>query len=242
MPELIPIPKIALCLIPFIIVVYVQLRWSLNYKYLLLATARMVLQLVIVGYFLLFIFDNHSIWGVGTVLFIMMTASSIIAIRHLQHKQVQTYFAVFLAIFIGGFSLLVLVSQFVLTTDTYFEPRIVIPIAGMIFANAMNCISLASERYESEVKNGKTPTEARSIAYRASLIPNTNTFIAVGLVSLPGMMTGQILSGVSPLIAARYQIVIMLMVFSSSGISAAIFLQYLFKVSLRDNFREDEQS
>jgi putative ABC transport system permease protein len=66
---------------------------------------------------------------------------------------------------------------------------------------------------------------ARGKAFTASLIPITNALFAVGLVSIPGMMTGQILSGVSPLIAARYQIMVMLMVYTSAGISAAIFLQ-----------------
>jgi putative ABC transport system permease protein len=60
---------------------------------------------------------------------------------------------------------------------------------------------------------------------QASLIPMINSLFAVGLVSLPGMMTGQILSGVSPLIAAKYQIVVMLMLFGVSGLSAAMFLQ-----------------
>jgi len=59
---------------------------------------------------------------------------------------------------------------------------------------------------------------------RASLIPITNSLFAVGLVSIPGMMTGQILSGVSPIIAVRYQIMVMCMVFSAAGISSACFL------------------
>jgi len=65
---------------------------------------------------------------------------------------------------------------------------------------------------------------ARNSAFTASLIPSLNTFFAVGLVALPGMMTGQILSGVSPLIAVKYQIVIMSVLFGSSGVSSAIYL------------------
>ena len=61
-------------------------------------------------------------------------------------------------------------------------------------------------------------------AYHAAMIPVINSLFAVGLVSLPGMMTGQILSGVSPLIAARYQIMVMCMIFASAGISTAVFL------------------
>jgi putative ABC transport system permease protein len=94
----------------------------------------------------------------------------------------------------------------------------------MIFANAMNSVSLAADRLEAEIGRDVAYDHARNIAFRSSLIPITNSLFAVGLVSIPGMMTGQILSGVSPLIAARYQIMVMCMVFGAAGISSAIFL------------------
>ena len=104
-----------------------------------------------------------------------------------------------------------------------------IPLAGMIFANAMNSVSLSAERFSSEIKENKSYRESRNIAFNASLIPNINTLFAVGIVSLPGMMTGQILSGVDPLIAVRYQIMVMCMIFGSAGISTAIFLSLIKK-------------
>ena len=106
-----------------------------------------------------------------------------------------------------------------------------IPLRGMIFASSMNGISLAAERLESELKQGQPYEKAKVIALRTSLIPITNMLLAVGLVSVPGMMTGQILSGVSPLIAVRYQIMLMCMIFGSSCISAAVFLH-----SAKDSF------
>ena len=99
-----------------------------------------------------------------------------------------------------------------------------VPIAGMIFANAMNTVSLAAERFESECNRGLSYLPARNMAMDAALIPQINALLAVGLVSLPGMMTGQILSGVEPLIAVKYQIVVMCMIFSSAGLSAAGYL------------------
>jgi putative ABC transport system permease protein len=101
-----------------------------------------------------------------------------------------------------------------------------IPLAGMIFANSMNSVSLAAERLNAEIGRQETFEKARNIAYQASLIPIINSLFAVGLVSLPGMMTGQILSGVSPLIAVRYQIMVMAMIFGASGISVACFLHW----------------
>ena len=94
----------------------------------------------------------------------------------------------------------------------------------MIFAASMNAVSLSAERFHAEQLRGSPYHDARRVAMQAALIPQVNTLFAVGLVSLPGMMTGQILSGVPPLIAARYQIMVMCMLFGSAGMSTAFFL------------------
>ena len=82
----------------------------------------------------------------------------------------------------------------------------------------------AAERLHAESERGLSYAKARNTALQAALIPVINTLFAVGLVSLPGMMTGQILSGVSPLVAVNYQVVVMCMIFGASGISAATYL------------------
>jgi len=96
------------------------------------------------------------------------------------------------------------VTQAVLNLNPWYSPRYVIPLAGMIFASSMNSVSLAVERLTAEMERNVDYQQARNTALRTSLIPITNSLFAVGLVSLPGMMTGQILSGISPLVAARY--------------------------------------
>ena len=93
----------------------------------------------------------------------------------------------------------------------------------MVFANNMNGLSLAIERFESDFKRTKGFVSSRKDAFKASMIPQINSLLAVGLVSLPGMMTGQILSGVDPLIAVRYQIMIMSMILSGTGLSIVIY-------------------
>jgi putative ABC transport system permease protein len=120
--------------------------------------------------------------------------------------------------------MLVIVTQWVLELPRWFEPSFVVPLAGMIFANAMNTVSLAAERFESELGRGEKPFDARRAALDASLIPQINGLLAVGIVSLPGMMTGQILSGIEPMVAVRYQIMVMCMVFGSGGLGAAAYL------------------
>ena len=91
-------------------------------------------------------------------------------------------------------------------------------------AASMTNISLALERLHAELGKNASFEEARDTAFRASMIPVINSFFAVGLISLPGMMTGQILSGVSPLIAVRYQIMVMCMIFGAAGLSTVCFL------------------
>lgn len=99
----------------------------------------------------------------------------------------------------------------------------------MIFSASMTNISLALERLSAELKHDKSFVTARDIAFRTSMIPIINSFLAVGLISLPGMMTGQILSGVSPLIAVRYQIMVMCMIFGAAGLSTVCFLTLIHK-------------
>lgn len=87
----------------------------------------------------------------------------------------------------------------------------------------MNVLSIGIERFEKEFAREGEFESARSIAFKAALIPQINSFLAVGLVSLPGMMTGQILSGIDPLIAVRYQIMIMAIILSTAGITNIIY-------------------
>jgi putative ABC transport system permease protein len=91
----------------------------------------------------------------------------------------------------------------------------------------MTSLSLAGERYAAEIDKGESKEDARRTAMTTGMIPVVNALFAVGLVALPGMMTGQILSGISPLIAVRYQIMVMCMMFGGAGLSAACFLWYL---------------
>ena len=120
--------------------------------------------------------------------------------------------------------MLFIVTQIVLRLTPWYNPRLLIPLAGMIFSNSMTSVSLAAERFFAESARGASFKKARNIAFSASLIPLLNSLFAVGLVSLPGMMTGQTLSGVSPLIAVRYQIMVMCMLFGASGMASASFL------------------
>jgi putative ABC transport system permease protein len=187
----------------------------------------MVAQLLLVGYVLVSIFESNTPWVVLAVIAVMVVAASWIALRTISQLRRGLFRIVFASVLIGGGLTLALITQGVLTLDPWYEPSITVPLAGMIFAASMNSISIGAERVFAELKRGRKYDQARTIAMQAGLIPITNSLLAVGLVSLPGFMTGQILSGVSPLIAVRYQVMVMCMVFGAAGLSAGLFLQLL---------------
>ena len=193
----------------------------------MVAVLRMLVQLLLVGYVLAYIFETEHATIVMVTLALMIAAASWIALGPVEQNRGRLFGKAFAAIVLGSVATLALITQVVLDSDPWFEPRQLIPLGGMIFANSMNTVSIAAERFLAEYKLEIDYETARHRAMKAALIPLTNSLLAVGIVSFPGMMTGQILAGESPLIAARYQIMVMCMVFGAGGISAACFLAML---------------
>lgn len=216
--------NLALAFIPVLLVIFMLWRWNQNAKTAIYAVLRMLIQLLLIGYVLGYIFEAENAIIVVGVLSVMLFASALIALRTMKEHRSALLLRALLSILVGGGLVLILVTQGVLRLEPWFLPSYMIPLAGMIFANSMNAVSLAGERLSTELNRGENYVSARNQALQAALIPITNSLFAVGLVSLPGMMTGQILSGVSPLIAARYQIMVMCMIFGSTGMSAILFL------------------
>ncbi len=215
---------LALAFLPVLAVVLVLMRWSLGPGRVGYALARMLLQLLAIGYVLNFLFAAEQSWIIGAVLAIMLLAASWIALRPVNALSPGSYARALFAIAIGSLPVLLLVTQFVIGVEPWFSPQYVIPLGGMIFAGSMNAVSLAAERQQAELAAGRDQVAACEAGLNAALIPLINSLLAVGLVSLPGMMTGQVLSGIDPLVAARYQIVVMCMLFGASGLSAACYV------------------
>lgn len=222
--QTIPLENLALAFIPVSVALVMLFYWSRDARESLYGLSRMLVQLLIIGYFLTYLFDSDNAWIVLAILTVMVLASSWIALRTTTVPRRALYKIALFSIALGGGTTLLVITQGVLQLEPWYAPRYVIPLAGMIFGGSMNSVSLAVERMEAEIARATPYNAARSIALRASLIPITNALFAVGLVSLPGMMTGQILSGVSPFVAVRYQIMVMCMLFASAGISAGCFL------------------
>jgi UDP-glucose/iron transport system permease protein len=216
--------QLALAFVPVAITLGILFKWSYDLGHAVYALARMLAQLLLIGYVLAWIFGAGNGLLIVLVLAIMLLASSWIALGTVPTQRRLLLGAAVLSITAGGGLTLALITQAVLQIEPWYLPNYMIPLAGMVFANAMTAVSLAAERLYAELAHGADWASARLQAYQAAMIPVINSLFAVGLVSLPGMMTGQILSGVSPHIAARYQIVVMCMIFASSGISTALFL------------------
>jgi len=222
--EIIPIANLLLGFLPVMLLIVVMKLWGLNAFQPIYANFRMLIQLLLIGYVLTYIFETDQPVVILLVILFMILMSSWIALRPLQERGIKAFMVVIASLGLSGLAVLFLISQFIVELPRWFEPNFIIPIAGMIFANSMNTVSLAGERFSTEQERGKNYREARRIALETAMIPQINALLAVGLVSLPGMMTGQILSGIEPLTAARYQIMVMCMIFSTAGLSAVTYM------------------
>ena len=204
---------------------------------------RAVVQLVAVGYVLVYLFEATRWWLVLLALAVMLVAATSTATR--RRRGQTTGAGERRALWgIGGTAMLVssgltlaYVTQVVLHVRPWYDPRYLIPLFGMIVGNAMNGAALAAERMASEMESrrgeveaylalGATPARAAAEPVRralvAALIPSVNGLMTVGLVQLPGMMTGQILAGQSPLLAVRYQVVVAFMLAGATAMTAVM--------------------
>ena len=146
----------------------------------------MLLQLLLIGYVLLILFESEHAVLVSLVLVVMITVSSWIALRPIAAQRRRLYPVTLMAIAVAGLPVLFLTTQWVLDITPWYAPRYMIPLAGMIFATAMNSVSIAAERYVSEFSSGLDHVDAGRKTFEAALIPLINSLLAVGLVSLPG--------------------------------------------------------
>jgi len=223
----ISLTNLLIIFIPLSVILIILYFWELNWRNTIYALIRMTFQLIFIGFFLNYLFNSSSPLIIVVSLLIMISIASWISLRTVPDNRILFYKEAFFSILIGGGFTLFIVTQYILNLNPWYLPKYIIPIAGMIFASSMNGISLAYERVHSELFRDKKYDDARKKSLEAALIPSTNSLFAVGIVSLPGMMTGQIISGVSPLIAARYQILVMCMLYAAAGITTSLFLSII---------------
>jgi putative ABC transport system permease protein len=213
-------------------------------KQLAISTMLTVANLLLVGYILAIVFNVKNFGLILAILLVMLAIATIVARNRIDKKLPGLVLVVGGSILVSTTLTLIYTNLLVLQPTKWYEPQYIIPLTGIVLGNAMNATALAGERLVAEIKAnqqeiethlslGATPQQAiaryRQEAIRASLIPTLNSMMVVGVVSLPGMMTGQILSGVDPLNAAAYQILIMFMLSFTNLIAASLVSQGVYR-------------
>ena len=199
-------------------------QWSI-------ASLRMVGQLLLVGFLLDWVFAlNNPFWILGVALF-MATIASITAVGRTRKRFSTIYLNSFISILGAGFFVMFFALSGVLQIEPWYSPQYLFPLLGMVLGNTLNGISLALERFMDSL--GATSWEAAHDlirdALRTSMIPTLNSMLVIGIVSLPGMMTGQILAGVSPGEAVRYQIMMIFVIASGAALGATLVVILAFR-------------
>ncbi|MBU3199675.1 iron export ABC transporter permease subunit FetB [Clostridium estertheticum] len=198
-------------------------------KLLLVASLRMTIQLIIVGYILQYVFSNPNPLFTVFFLIIMITFSIHRVIT--SRKDLNNNFKIAIGIsltFSGLFVLIFFVT--VVVGKSIFNPQYTIPLAGMIIGNAMTGVNIAIKTFMDDISKEKNKIstllnlgmEPKDIlkpfannAFETALIPTINSMLGMGIIFLPGMMTGQMLSGTLPTTAIMYQIAIMIAICTS---------------------------
>lgn len=220
------------------------LQLSLEQR-LAIATVRMVVQLLLVGYILQWVFAlDNPLWVL--LLALLMTAiAGRAAVNRTRRRFPRVYWNSFLSILGSGFVVTGLTVAGIIQVEPWYDPQYLIPLLGMILGNALTGTSLGLDRFMEDVASRREQIEALLAlgatrweaakgtvqeAVRTGTIPIVNSMMVMGLVSLPGMMTGQILAGASPIDAVRYQIVIIFAIAAGTELATMGIVMLSFRV------------
>jgi len=223
-----------LLLIPVIISYYLGLNLLSS---TIQSVFRMVLQLLFVGIFLTFVFDlNNALLNIAWVFVMIFVAShTVLKNAELRTGKLLPMLALFMAI--TNYSMLLYFNRFIIDLNDLFDARYFIPIGGMVLGNSLRANIIGIDNFCTEIKRnenrylfrlsmGAEKTEALVPYLRKSvgvaLKPTIANMATIGIVFIPGMMTGQILAGASPLIAIEYQITIMIAIYVSTTVNVLL--------------------
>ncbi len=213
-------------------------------KALWLGTLRTYLQLLALGLVLGWVFRLRQPLLVLAIIGVMTAVAAQTVVRRAPDAPRGSYVRAWAAMGLPALVITFAVTGLIVRVEPWYLPRYVIPIAGMVIGNSMNGVALALERTfadmdarENEILAltalGASPWEAAResvrTALRAGMIPSINTLSTVGIVFIPGMMAGQVLAGADPLVAAPYQIVVMLMVATADVLGSTLVVLLTFR-------------
>ncbi len=206
---------------------------------LLIAAIRTVIQLALIGLVLEALFASSAFYWVALLALVMLLVAGRGVVAR-QGRRLQGWWAFGIgtgAMFVSSFTVTILALTVVIGPDPWYAPQYAIPLLGMMLGNTMTGVSLALDRLnesvwrqraviENRLMLGQTWQQAlegiRREAMRSGMMPSINAMAAAGIVSLPGMMTGQILAGSPPAVAVKYQILVMLIITVGTGFGAVM--------------------
>lgn len=233
-----------------ILLLIVRIKGIKRERDILIGSIRMTIQLVITGYVLGYIFEHKNPWFTIIYIIIMEVFATFNTYKRVKIKlQRNLKIIISFSIVTGTIISLSYFLLIVVRISPWYDPRYFIPIAGMIVGNSMTGITLGVTRLVDGMKTqrhliegslmlGITPKDATkhivNNAFDSAILPTINNMVGMGIVSLPGMMTGQILSGTSPTLAIQYQIAIMLAISGSVALTVVIFVQMAYKTFFND--------
>ncbi len=231
-------------------------------KNIAVSTVRAFLQLLAMGFILVYLFKYQTWWLVCLVLLCMCIAAAQIAVGRMKSAVRGLWLDAFLSIFASSISVALVVVECVIHADPWYSAQVLVPISGMMLGNTLASAAVAINRLFASMDSrsneiymmvalGATPREAAfpsiKAAIGAGITPELAKLSAAGIVQIPGMMSGQILAGADPVIAAKYQIVILLMLSAATtlAIVTMCFLSYRKRFSaegyyLAPALRDDE--
>ena len=240
--ELITLSPFDLSIAAALVLALALVSWRLRLgveKRLLVAALRSVLQLTLLGLVLrtLFAQSDPLLIGAVTLFMLGMAGYEVMARQQRRFKGVWGMGIGTLSMFVSSFSITLLALHLVVRVDPWYTPQYLIPLLGMLLGNTMSGMAIALDNLTQNAWQQRLVIEAkltlgwdwdsaigeiRRSALRSGLIPIINAMAAAGVVSLPGMMTGQILGGSPPLEAAKYQIMILLLIAVGTGLGAIV--------------------
>ena len=221
-----------------VFIINAWLRLRINNK-LMVAIGRMVLQLILVGLFLQYLFVLNNIWVNLLYILVMMFVASFSAIRSCKISIKKYILPIATAFVIPNFIIMLFFNRLLLGLPNIFDAQYMIAVQGMILGNSLSGIVIGFNLFYSSIKDDEkryfqmlafscSRRETLKTYYKKAVLSTLNPVIAsietMGLVTLPGMMTGQILGGTAPLVAIKYQIAIMLVILVARYLSVLVAL------------------
>jgi putative ABC transport system permease protein len=198
---------------------------------LVLAAVRMLIQLVLIGAVLNWVFTLRRWYAVVPLMLAMSLIGSLAAVQQTSRRYPGVWLDSIVSVFTSSWLMILVAVLLIVRVHPWYSPQYAIPLAGMILGNTLSGISLTLDRFAEELTShrdqieallalGATRKEAAREAIRnavaTGLMPTINFMVLAGIVTLPGTMTGQLLAGVDPLSAVKYQIVIMFLLVSGT--------------------------